>query len=152
MFVGGSMRKNIFLCSIFLSLIFLISTLIEIFNYFVFEANTFGLMYLIINLFILLLLILTIFNYRRQVFIYRIFTLFVIIVLGLISSYYLNDIITILFDYTDNSKLFEQKIYICFKIIKPIIYILLLIITCIEIVIKNDLFNKIKNISNKKIK
>lgn len=152
MFVGGSMRKNIFLCYIFLSLIFLISTLIEIFNYFVFEANTFGLMYLIINLFILLLLILTIFNYRRQVFIYRIFTLFVIIVLGLISSYYLNDIITILFDYTDNSKLFEQKIYICFKIIKPIIYILLLIITCIEIVIKNDLFNKIKNISNKKIK
>lgn len=145
------MRKNVFLSYMFLAFVFIITTFIEVINYFAFDANTFGLFYLILNIIILFLFILTILNYRKQLFKSRIIVMFIILILGFISSYYLYDIVLNIYDYKDQSNLFMDKIYICYKIIKPIIYYALLIISSIEIIIKNNLFYKLKKICYKKI-
>lgn len=133
------MKKILFLCYSLLTLIFIVLTILELINYFSFESNLIGVFYLILNLFIIFLLINMVVNFGKSNYKIRISKNLIIIVIGILASYLLGYIIPIILDYSDNSFLFVENIYIYSKVLKPIIYVFLGIISVLEVLYKREI-------------
>lgn len=132
------MKKILFLCYSLLTLMFIVLTILELVNYFSFESTLLGLLYLIINFFILFLLINMVINFGKSNYKIRISKNLIVIVLGILSSYLLGYVVPLLLNYTDSSFLFAKEIYVYSKILKPIIYVFLGVISVLEVVYKKE--------------
>lgn len=140
------MRKILFLCYLLLTFIFMVLTVFELVNYINFESNLIGLLYLILNFFIIFIMVNMIFSFAKSNYKVRISKNLIIIIVGILSSYMLGYILPIILDYTDKSFMFVKEIYVYSKILKPIIYVFLGIICVLEIMYKREI-NKYKKIT-----
>jgi len=109
----------------FLLILFLILTLIELINYLIENSNTFGLIYLCIQAFIVFLFIPIFYNYKRYYSKERISKIIIIIIIGLFSSYFLNIVYFNMIDYVDNSLDMIDKIFVVKNYLKPLVYFFL---------------------------
>ena len=87
-----------------LTCIYVILSIIEFIKYFFVNSNLFGLIYLIINLFIIFLLVTVAYNYNRYYSIPRISKLIITVILGIFSSYILKIVIINNMNYTISIK------------------------------------------------
>ncbi|MGM9878340.1 MAG: hypothetical protein ACI33S_06815 [Bacilli bacterium] len=127
-----------------LTCIYVILSIIEFIKYFFVNSNLFGLIYLIINIFIIFLLVPVAYNYNKYYSIPRISKLIMVIILGIFSSYILNNIVINNMSYTDASIIYNNKIFITKNILKVIVYFALTIFTIFEF----KLDKLIKNITD----
>lgn len=118
---------------VFLTASFLILTSCEIFIYMKMESNYVGIFYLFFNFFIMFLLFSISINYDKSTKNIRISKNIIAILLGIFTSFVLTLIIPHIFGYTDSSYLFEDSIFIIGKIIKPIVYALLGVVSVLEL-------------------
>lgn len=116
----------------FLTIIYIILTVIELIKYLIIDSNIFGLLYLLISLFIIFLLIPICYNYKKYYSPARISKLIIIILVGFFNSYILNIIVLNGMAFLDSSKEFIESIFIIKNILKIIIYSLLIIFTFFE--------------------
>lgn len=116
----------------FLTIIYIILTVIELIKYLIIDSNIFGLLYLLISLFIIFLLIPICYNYKKYYSPARISKLIIIILVGFFNSYILNIIVLNGMTFLDSSKEFIESIFIIKNILKIIIYSLLIIFTFFE--------------------
>ena len=136
------MRTVIFSCYTLLTFIFIVLTCLELIEYFKFESNFLGLLYLLLNFFIIFIMISVVINFGRANYKIRISKNIIIIIVGVISSFLLGYFIPVVLDYTDKSFLFVKEIYIYSKILKPIIYVILGLCSIFEIAYKKELFKR----------
>ncbi len=133
-------HRKIILCV--LCTLYIIFTCLELVKYMNFYSNVFGMIYLLISVFIIFLFVPLVINYKRKYSLSRVSKLFLIISLGLFSSFVLPNIK----NYIDLSKQYILNIKIYIYYLKPCIYLLLLIIILLEIkitkIIKNIAFIK----------
>ena len=134
------------------TLIFILLTLIEYIKYFFSENNIFGLIYLVLNIFIIFLIIPITKNYNRYYSGQRISKLIIIIIVGLFCSFGLNHAVLNLLSYTDASKEYIDSIFITKNILKTIIYISLTIFTYYEFTLQQLIQNKQSSEQKKIIK
>lgn len=124
------------------TLSFILLTLIEYIKYFFSENNIFGLIYLVLNLFIIFLIIPITKNYNKYYSGQRISKLIMIIIIGLFSSFILNKMVFNMLSYKDASQEYIKSIFIIKNILKTIIYILLSIFTYHEFTLQQLIQNK----------
>jgi len=117
---------------IVLTFLFILFSIIELIIYLTVDSTIFGLIYMFINMFIIFLLVPCVYNYKKYYNIVRISKFILIIILGIINSYFLGSIIIKGINYTDNSINYINKVYIFKNILKGIIYLGLTIITIFE--------------------
>ncbi len=142
--------KNFFKYSyIIITILFIVCTFIEIFIYLNIYSNLLGIIYMFNNYFILFLLFTVSYNYIKSNKKIRISKNIMAIIIGIFTSYLLGFIIPNLINYTDQSFIFNKKIYLTSKIIKPILYLLLGTITLFEL--KPNILNKFIDIYKKKV-
>ena len=110
-----------------LSIIYLFLTIIEIIKYIFTKSNLFGLIYLLISLFIVFLLIPTLINYKNKYSLARVSKLVIIVLVGLFNSYILKNIVITFMNYSDFSLNFSNYIFVIKNILKPILYFLILL-------------------------
>lgn len=122
--------KKIFL--FVFTITFMILSLIELIKYLGFDSELFGLVYNIINVFILFLLIPVLYNYKRHYSPARMSKLILIIIIGLLNSYAVYPLVTNLMSYVDTSYEYAKSIFIIKNIIKGVLFILLVFFTYIE--------------------
>lgn len=122
--------KKIFL--FVFTITFMILSLIELIKYLGFDSELFGLVYNIINVFILFLLIPVLYNYKRHYSPARMSKLILIIIIGLLNSYAVCPLVTHLMSYVDTSYEYAKSIFIIKNIIKGVLFILLVFFTYIE--------------------
>lgn len=122
--------KKIFLLTF--TLLYIVLTIIELIKYLKLDSELFGLIYNIINVFIIFLLIPVLYNYKRHYSKARISKLILIILLGLFNSCILKTIIISSMNYVDSSIVYVKNIYIIRSIIKIIMFLMLSIFTFIE--------------------
>lgn len=122
-----------------ITLIFIALTLIELIEFFLCDSSLFGFAYLLINFFLIFLLGMVTLNFDKAFKKYRISKIFIVIVIGFFSSFFLKNIIYSCLDYTVYSSTLENYIFLTKNILKPIIYALLTILNLLElnIVVKN---------------
>ena len=120
-----------------LLILFLILTLIELINYLIENSNTFGLIYLCIQAFIVFLFIPIFYNYKRYYSKERISKIIIIIIIGLFSSYFLNIVYFNMIDYVDDSLDMIDKIFVVKNYLKPLVYFFLIVFLFFEIRIIN---------------
>ncbi len=125
------------ICIIFITFVYIILTLIELVEYLFIRSNLFGLIYLMLSIFIIFLLIPLAYNYKRHYSKERISKLIIIIIIGLFDSYLLYNILINNMNYMDSSKQFNDTVFIIKNIIKPIMYFIIFIFTVIESKILN---------------
>lgn len=116
-----------------ISVIFLVLTFIEIIVYMRMYSNLLGIIYLFLNFFILFLLITISFNYEKANKKIRISKVVLAIIIGIISSFVISLLIPSLITYTDSSFVFEDKVFLISKVLKPILYLTLLVLCYFEI-------------------
>ena len=134
------------------TLTFILLTLIEYIKYFFSENNIFGLIYLILNIFIIFLIIPITKNYNRYYSGQRISKLIIIIIVGLFCSFGLNHTVLKLLSYTDASIKYIDSIFVIKNILKTIIYVLLIIFTYYEFTLQQLIQNKQSSEQKKIIK
>ena len=122
--------KKIFLLTF--TLLYIVLTIIELIKYLKLDSELFGLIYNIINVFIIFLLIPVLYNYKRHYSKARISKLILIIVLGLFNSCILKTLVISGMNYVDSSIIYAKNTYIIRSIIKIIMFIMLSIFTFIE--------------------
>lgn len=122
--------KKIFL--LLFTLLYIILTIVELIKYLKSDSELFGLVYNIINIFIIFLLVPLLYNYKKNYSKARISKLILIIIIGLFNSYILKTIVINSMNYVDTSNLYIKNIYVIKNIIKIIMLILLMIFTYIE--------------------
>ena len=122
--------KKIFL--LLFTLLYIILTIVELIKYLKSDSELFGLVYNIINIFIIFLLVPLLYNYKKNYSKARISKLILIIIIGLFNSYILKTIVINSMNYVDTSNLYIKNIYVIKNIIKIIMFILLMIFTYIE--------------------
>lgn len=122
--------KKIFLLTF--TLLYIVLTMVELIKYLKLDSELFGLIYNIINVFIIFLLIPVLYNYKRHYSKARISKLILIIMLGLFNSCILKTIIISSMNYVDSSIVYAKNIYIIRSIIKIIMFLMLSIFTFIE--------------------
>lgn len=105
---------------------------IELIKYLNTNSNIYGVYYLLTSLLIVFLLLPVTYNYKRNYSKARISKIILILIIGIFSSYFLQNIILQNMNYMDSSKLYLEKIFITKNVLKPIIYSLLLIFLIIE--------------------
>lgn len=115
-----------------LTIIFSILTSYELYIYMTMNSNYFGLLYLIINLFIMFLLFTITINYNKSIIKLRISKNIMAITFGFISSFLLYLILKGLFTYSDESYIYIKRIFLSIKVLKPIIYLLISGITYLD--------------------
>ena len=98
-----------------LTAVFILFTAFEVYMYMKMDANYVGIFYLLFNFFIM-------------------FMLFIIaIIIGVFTSFILTFILSHVFSYTDSSYVFNESIFVISKVIKPIIYFLILSTSILEL-------------------
>ena len=111
---------------------YIIIFIIELIKYLNTNSNIYGVYYLLTSLLIVFLLLPVTYNYKRNYSKARISKKILILIIGIFSSYFLQNIILQNMNYMDSSKLYLEKIFITKNVLKPIIYSLLLIFLIIE--------------------
>lgn len=109
-----------------INILFLVFSLIELIKYFKIDNTLFGVIYLLINLFIIFLLLPVTFNYKRHYSTARISKIILIIIIGLFNSFILNLIVLKSMNYIDGSNEYIKSIFTFKNVLKPILYSLLL--------------------------
>lgn len=122
--------KKIFL--IIFTFIYIILSMIELIKYLKIDSELFGLIYNIVNVFLIFLLVPLLYNYKRHYSKARISKLILIIVIGLFNSFILGKIVISNMSYIDSSNVYLNSIFLIKNIIKPISFIFLGIFTYIE--------------------
>lgn len=122
--------KKIFL--FFLTIMYTILTVIEIIKYMFINSNLYGLVYLMVTLLTLFLLVPTVYNYDNKFSKARISKILIVIILGFFSSFFLDKLVINQMHYTDSSYLFLSSTVIIRKVLKVIIYFLLLVFLFFE--------------------
>lgn len=107
------------------SFIFSILTIYEVVVYLIGYSNYFGLYYIIVNLIILFMLIMVSVNVRNTNSKNRLVKNMVIIILGFISCFLLEYILSSVYSYSDQSKSYIKSIFISIRVLKPMVYVLL---------------------------
>ena len=130
-----------------ITILFISLTIVEFIIYLGVNSNMFGLLYFILSSFIVFLLVPCSYNYKRYYSIARISKLIIIIVLGIFCSYILLSLVTSSMDYIDSSIEFSSRIKVIKNILKPLLFIILIIFTFFET--KGE--RVIKTINNKNI-
>ena len=116
-----------------ITILFVVCTLIEIGIYLNMYSNLLGIIYMFNNYFILFLFFTITYNYNKGNKNIRISKNILAIIIGIFSSFLLGLIIPKVITYIDSSFIFESKIYITSKILKPILYLFLAMLTFLEI-------------------
>ena len=116
----------------FLVIIFVFCTLYEFYKYMFFNSNIFGLFYLILNCFICINMIIIFLNFMLADYKIRVSKNVTISIFGLFSSFILPLIINCFLAYNDESLSYMTIVYASVKIIKPIIYLILIIFSVFE--------------------
>ena len=125
-------RNHLFFIFLFVTIVFCLSTLFEIYNYMFFNSNLFGFIYLLINCFISSGLIIMCYNFKIANVKIRISKNLLIIILGLFSSFLLYYVVVGFMSYADESLDFINRIFLSIKVFKPILYFVLLIFSMLE--------------------
>lgn len=115
-----------------LTSIFSLLTIYEVIVYVLGSSNYFGLFYLILNLFIVFLMFMVSVNIKKGNTMIRISKNAIIVVLGLLASFVLKYILSSAFGYVDESGVYINRVFISLKIVKPIIYLMLGILSYLE--------------------
>lgn len=115
-----------------LTSIFSLLTIYEVIVYVLGSSNYFGLFYLILNLFIVFLMFMVSVNIKKGNTMIRISKNAIIVVLGLLASFVLKYILSSVFGYVDESGVYINRVFISLKIVKPIIYLMLGILSYLE--------------------
>lgn len=115
-----------------LTSIFSLLTIYEVIIYILGESNYFGLFYLILNLFIVFLMFMVSVNIKKGNTMIRISKNAIIVVLGIFCSFVLKLILSGVFGYVDESNAYISNIFISLKVGKPIIYLMLGILSYLE--------------------
>lgn len=115
-----------------LTSIFSLLTIYEVIVYVLGSSNYFGLFYLILNLFIVFLMFMVSVNIKKGNTMIRISKNAIIVVLGLLASFVLKYILSSVFGYVDESEVYINRVFISLKIVKPIIYLMLGILSYLE--------------------
>ena len=100
--------KKIFL--LLFTLLYIILTIVELIKYLKSDSELFGLVYNIINIFIIFLLVPLLYNYKKNYSKARISKLILIIIIGLFNSYILKTIVINSMNYVDTSNLYIKNI------------------------------------------
>ena len=106
----------------FITAIYVLLSIIELIKYFFTDCNYFGLYYLLITLFIIFLMIPTLYNYKKYFSTARISKFIMIILLGLFNSFVLKSVLFNIYKYQDASEDFIRSIFIIKNILKPVLY------------------------------
>ena len=122
--------KKIFI--VFVSIIYILLTILELIKYIRVESNLYGLVYLFLSLLIIFFLVTIAYNYKRYYSTTRISKLIIVIVVGLFTSFVLNIVLINSMSYTDSSNEMLEKIGFIKNIAKPILYAFLAIFTFFE--------------------
>lgn len=115
-----------------LTSIFSLLTIYEVIIYILGKSNYFGLFYLILNLFIVFLMFMVSVNIKKGNTMIRISKNAIIVVLGIFCSFVLKLILSGGFGYVDESNAYISNIFISLKVVKPIIYLILGILSYLE--------------------
>lgn len=118
---------------VFITMLFAVLTAYEIYIYMSVNSNYFGIIYLFLNFFAMFLLFTITINYKEGSKKIRVSKNVVVIIIGIISSFILTLILPKIFNYSDDTYLFNNKVFMISKIIKPIIYLSLGVISTLEI-------------------
>ncbi len=118
------------------TIIFAFLTLFELYIYLKLDSNYMGVFYLLINFFIMFLLCSVSFNYEEKNIKIRVSKNIISIIFGLFSSFVMYLLVSKLYSYVDASSVFNSSIFVVSKIIKPIIYFMLLGMSICEIRMK----------------
>lgn len=140
-----------------ITIVYIILTVFELFEYYIADSSFFGLIYLIMNFVVVFFLSTVAINYNKADVKLRISKIFIALFLGFFASFILKGLIYSLLDYKIYSSSLETYIFLTKNIFKPIIYTFLLSLNLVEIdnVLKNNnkkgLFdlNYVKNIFKK---
>lgn len=115
-----------------LTSIFSLLTIYEVIVYVLGSSNYFGLFYLILNLFIVFLMFMVSVNIKKGNTMIRISKNAIIVFLGLLASFVLKYVLSSVFGYVDESGVYINRVFISLKIVKPIIYLMLGILSYLE--------------------
>lgn len=137
-------RKNLKYGYYLITMLFCVLTIIEIFVYIRMYSNLLGVIYLFINFFIFFLLFTVSINFEKANKNIRFSKIILVIVLGLVAGFVVSLLLPFMISYTDSSFVFENKIFITSKILKPIIFLILGYFGFLELDIKYKLFKLIK--------
>ena len=130
---GLFMNKFIKYVYIILTAVFLLLTAYEIFVYMKLDSNYVGIIYLFFNFFIMFLLFSTCYNYEKGNIGIRISKNMIAIGLGVFTSFILSLVLPYIFKYSDSSFLFSDGIFVVSKILKPIVYVMLGVVSVLEL-------------------
>lgn len=127
-----------------ITILFCMLTIIEIFIYMRMYSNLLGVIYLFINFFIFFLLFTVSINFDKANKNIRFSKIILVIILGIFASFIVSLFIPSMISYTDSSFVFENRIFVTSKILKPIIFLMLGYLSIIELDIKYKLFKLAK--------
>lgn len=113
-------------------ILFLLLSSIELIYYLFSDSNLFGVIYLLVNIFIIFLFVPVTYNYKRNFSKSRISKLILIILFGLFNSYFLSNIVVNSMNYTDTSKNYIESIFVIKSILKPILLLFISFFTVVE--------------------
>jgi c-di-AMP phosphodiesterase-like protein len=116
----------------FITTIYILLTILEVILYLFAKNNLFGLIYIIINLFIIFLLVPISYNYNKYFSSVRLSKLIITFLLIIFTSFILHIIVLKNMGYVDSSNLYIKKIFVTKNILKPIIDFIILIFILLE--------------------
>ncbi len=116
----------------FITCIYILLSIIEVILYLFAKNNLFGLIYIIINLFIIFLLVPISYNYNKYFSSARLSKLIITFLLIIFTSFILQIIILKNMGYVDASNLYIKKIFVIKNILKPIMDFIILIFILLE--------------------
>lgn len=113
--------------------LFVLLTAYEVYMYMTMDSNYLGIFYLFFNFFVMFLMFTVSYNYDESNRSIRVSKNIIALIIGVIASFVLSLLLPYMFNYKDDSFLFMKSIFIISKIIKPIIYLLLGVLSFYEI-------------------
>ncbi len=128
----------------FLTLMYVILTVIELIKYLALDTAVYGLIYLIMSLVLIFLLVLTTINYKDNYSMTRFSKFMIIIVLGIFNSFILNHIVFSNLNYLDSSYEYLGNIKYIKNVFKPIIYCIILLLSIRECRVYEKIIKLIK--------
>lgn len=129
----GRVMKYIYM---FLTAVFILFTAFEVYVYMKMDASYVGIFYLLFNFFIMFMLFTISCNFSEANKKIRLSKNIIVIVVGLFTSFVLTSMLSSLFSYSDASYIFNESVFVVSKIIKPIIYFLLFVVSVVEVKLK----------------
>lgn len=114
------------------TVLFIFLSLIEFIKYIKESSELLGMIYQLINIFIIFLLIPILYNYKRHYSKARVSKLILVIIFGIFNSYILKYIVISCMSYTDTSISYDNSVFTIKYILKGILYFILICFTYIE--------------------